>query len=451
MADETTSTGERRGTPGLGVILLTVFLDLVGFSIIFPLFPEMLEYYLGGVSGGDELSLLGQLIYALQSMSGASGAQSEFYTQVLFGGLLGSVYSLLTFLAAPVWGALSDRFGRRQILVWTIAGTALSYALWVVAGSFALLLFARVIGGLASGNISVASAAIADVTDARSRTKAMGMLGAAFGVGFIVGPALGGGLSMIDLTGALSFIPGINPFSAPALAALLLALWNLVWVVTRFPETRRPEQRQHSGDGSETRRPINPLALLQPTRLPGVDRTNLIYLVFIVAFAGMEFTLTFLARDRFAYTSSDNVYIFLWVGLLVALVQGGVVRQLAPRIGELRMVQVGFGILGAGLVVVGVAATQTVMYLGLTLLAVGTALASPALTSLVSLYAPEHRQGEILGVFRSLGALGRAIAPIIASLLYWRYGSTLPYVGGALAMLIPLSLSFGLPKRDVHG
>ena len=268
MADESTSTGERRGTPGLGVILLTVFLDLVGFSIIFPLFPEMLEYYLGGVgvvSGGEELSLLGQLIYTLQSMSGASGAQSEFYTQVLFGGLLGSVYSLLTFLAAPVWGALSDRFGRRQILVWTIAGTALSYVLWVVAGSFALLLFARVIGGLASGNISVASAAIADVTDARSRTKAMGMLGAAFGVGFIVGPAIGGGLSTIDLTGVLSFVPGINPFSAPALAALVLALWNLVWVATRFPETRAPEKlklnlKRESGEGREARRPVNPLS-----------------------------------------------------------------------------------------------------------------------------------------------------------------------------------------------
>ena len=145
----------------LGVILLTVFLDLVGFSIIFPLFPDMLEYYLGKESAGGTFH---KLIASLEGLSGLQGDEARFAATVLFGGLLGSLYSVLQFAFAPIWGVLSDRRGRRRILILTVCGTALSYLVWVVADKFWLLIVSRFLGGLMAGNLSVATAAVADVT-----------------------------------------------------------------------------------------------------------------------------------------------------------------------------------------------------------------------------------------------------------------------------------------------
>ncbi|MGB1012943.1 MAG: MFS transporter [Nannocystaceae bacterium] len=436
------ATNEQNGNqrrPPLGVILLTVFIDLVGFSIIFPLLPEMLDHYLG-LEG--ETGLLGGLLEVLRAAANPSGDQADLYTQVLFGGVLGSLYSLLQFLAAPIWGTISDRIGRRRVLMFTTVGMAVAYGMWAMAGTFLVLVLSRLVGGLMGGNISVATAAIADVTDARNRTKAMGMLGASFGLGFIVGPAIGGGLAGIDLTQTMSWLPGVNPFTAPALAALVLAIWNVVWVVTKFPETLSDGSREQS---HRARRPLNPAALLRPTAIPGLDRTNLIYFLYILGFAGMEFTLTFLARDRFGYTSQDNVWIFLYVGLLMALVQGGVVRRLAPKVGEKPLLWAGLLLVIPGLAILGIAGAPVWMYVGLGLLGVGGALANPSLTGLASLYSPEQRQGELLGVFRSLGSLGRAVGPLLAASLYWRWGSQWSYFGGALLLALPLLLSRKLP------
>ncbi len=443
MAEPQTQPETRRAP--LGVILLTVFVDLVGFSIIFPLLPEMLDHYLGleGTQG-----LLGGLLSVLRAAADATGDQADLYTQVLFGGVLGSLYSLLQFIAAPVWGTISDRIGRRRVLLLTTVGMVVAYGMWTAAGTFLLLVASRVVGGLMGGNISVATAAIADVTDARNRTKAMGMLGAAFGLGFIVGPAIGGGLAAIDLTDTLAFVPGINPFSAAALGAMFLALWNVVWVVWKFPETLSDQSREHS---NRVKRPLNPAALLRPTAIPGLDRTNLIYFLYILGFAGMEFTLTFLARDRFAYTAQDNVWIFLYVGLLMAVVQGGVVRRLAPKLGEKPLLATGLLMVIPGLAILGIAGAPLWMYIGLGLLGVGGALANPSLTGLASLYAPEQRQGELLGVFRSLGSLARAIGPLVAAILYWRWGSQWSYFGGALLLVLPLLLVRRLPAARDDG
>ena len=418
---------------GLGVILLTVFLDLVGFSIIFPLFPEMLEHYVA-LEGSD--SLVGQLVSTLAALA-PEGEQQAFYTVVLFGGLIGSIYSLLTFVAAPLWGALSDRIGRRRVLVVTVSATALSYVVWFFAGSFLVLVLARVIGGLASGNLSVATAAVSDVTTAKNRAKGMGMLGAAFGLGFIIGPTMGAVLSLARIDTWLSGVPGVNPFSGAALGALLLASVNVVWIVRRFPETLKPSRA--------AARPISLVRLFAPTKFPGVNRTNLLYFVFISAFAGMEFTLTFLARDRFSYTSLDNGLIFLFVGVVSVLVQGGLVRKLVPRIGERRAVQIGLVLVAPGLLLIGAAHAPWVMYAGLFFIALGSGIATPSLTSLISFYAPDDRQGELLGVFRSLGSLGRGLAPIGASALYWQLGSAAPYWVSAAALIVPIGLAFTLP------
>lgn len=426
-----------RSRTGLGIILLTVFLDLVGFSIIFPLFPAMLEHYLA-IEG--EGSLLATGMAWLRDTASGAGENAELYTIVLFGGILGSLYSLLQFVASPLWGTLSDRIGRRPVLVVTIAGTALSYLLWVFAGNFSLLVLSRTLGGAMAGNLSVATASIADVTDAKNRAKGMGLLGAAFGVGFIFGPAIGGLLSTFRIDEWFA-VSGLNPFSASALGAFVLAVVNWVWVWRRFDETLPASRR----GASQTQRTFNVVALFKPLPFPGVSHTNLVYFAFILSFSGMEFTLTFLAHDRFHYTPLQNTLLFLFTGVIVALVQGGLVRRLAPRLGERKLAVLGLALLVPGLATIGLAPTEALLYLGLGLLAVGSAFTNPSLSALVSLYSPESHQGQALGIFRSLGALARAIGPLIAASLYWQLGSVAPYVGGAAWMFLPLLLGLRLP------
>ncbi len=437
--DPTPAREPRRAS--LGALFLTVFVDLVGFSIIFPLFPDMLEHY---VEADGTESLIGKLAAWLgEFVSHPDADKQRLYTTALFGGILGSIYSTLQFVFAPLWGRMSDRTGRRPILLISISGLALAYLVWVFSGSFVLLVLSRVVAGIMGGNISVATAAVADITEEKDRAKGMGMIGAAFGLGFILGPAIGALLSSIDLTGA-GGLPGLNPYSAPALAAMGLSIWNLVWVSMRLPETLPPEKRVR---GSTHNRSFNPVRLLSGHNLPaGVSGTNLVFFLFQTAFASMEFTLVFLAKERLEYTQQDMMWIFIFIGLLIALVQGGVVRRLAPKLGERKLIRTGLAMVLPGLVIVGAATSTVPFYCGLALLAIGSALVSPCLSALVSLYTPADRQGEVLGVFRSLGALSRAIAPIIAGLIFWKLGSQWPYYGSAVVMLAPLLLSTRLPQ-----
>ena len=173
------SPAAKSGRSAIGVVLLTVFLDMVGFSILFPIFPRMLDHYLA-LEGAD--SAIGHLT---RSLSGLAGGDANA-VQTLFGGLLGSVYSVLQFLFAPVWGGLSDRIGRRPTLLLTLTGTCLGYVLWIFSGSFWLLVLSRLFSGLCSGNISTASAVVADVTEGKNRARGMGLLGMMIGLGFIL-------------------------------------------------------------------------------------------------------------------------------------------------------------------------------------------------------------------------------------------------------------------------
>ncbi|HKK17428.1 MAG TPA: MFS transporter, partial [Opitutales bacterium] len=177
--NKASTTPQNRRT--LGIVFLTLFLDLVGFSIIFPLFPAMLDYYLP--NGAGDGSLLGRIVAPLAAWAEASGAENpRLMTAVLFGGVLGSLYSILQFLCAPLWGAWSDRVGRRKVLLITISGLALSYVLWFFAASFWILILARIIGGAMGGNLSVATAAVADSTTREKRSSGLAIVGIAFGL-----------------------------------------------------------------------------------------------------------------------------------------------------------------------------------------------------------------------------------------------------------------------------
>jgi len=418
----------------LGVIFLTLYIDLAGFSIIFPLFPEMLTFYL---EKDGSAGLLGGLLSMLDRVAEISGTGDHF-APVLFGGVLGSLYAILQFAFAPFWGALSDHHGRRRILLLTVTGTALSYLIWVFSGSFLLLVLARLFGGAMSGNLSVATAAVADVTTRKDRAKGMGLVGAAFGLGFITGPAIGGAFALINplVTHPGLARYGINPFSVPALAAFILALVNLIWIWRRFSESLPREKRSESTNLRER----NPISLLRVRHDPPVRRTNHVYFLFIFAFAGMEFTLSFLAVDRFGFSTIQITYMMIFIGLILILTQGMIVRRIVPRLGERRVAVTGLFLVSMGLAVLALAGTTGVLYLGLTIMAIGAGLTTPSLTALVSLYTPDDRQGQVLGTFRSLGSLARAIGPIIASFVFWFFGSAWSYGLGA-ALLVPSLIS----------
>ncbi len=428
----------------LGLVFLTVFLDIVGFSVIFPLFPGMLDYYFTA-EGAD--SLIGQVVSGLQEFAG----DDRNAVQTLFGGLLGSVYGLLQFVFATVWGGLSDRIGRRPVLLITLSGTFLAYLLWAAAASFWVLVLARVLGGAMAGNISMASAAVADTTSGKDRAKGMGIVGMAIGLGFILGPAIGAlffgwtkpeaDLESVARGASTGATFGINPFTGAALASSALALVNLLWVLRAFPETLPPEKR---GQG-RSERSLNPFARLRTLSFPGVVRTNLVYFLYLTAFAAIEFTLTFLAAARLGYGHAELAWMFVFVGFVIAFVQGGLVRRLAPRFGEARLARFGLVTTLPGFALIGVAETSGTLYAGLACMAVGSAFVMPCLSALVSRYCPADRQGLALGTFRSMGSLSRAIGPVIGSLLYWRFGSAAPYWVGAAFLLVPLGLALALP------
>lgn len=428
----------------LGFAFLTLFIDLIGFSIIFPLFPAMLEYYRIHESGDGLFSLLSLAMEHLARLVGSP--HHDAGVTVLFGGILGSIYSLLQFACAPIFGSISDRVGRRPVLLISLCGILVSYVCWFFAGNFTLLVVSRVIGGVMSANISTVSAVVSDVTTPRTRSKGMALIGIAFGLGFTLGPAFGGLSSLLDISAHFPALVayGVNPWSVAALVAFALTLVNLLQVFFLMPETLPV-----TGHSERIERSLNPIKLFHTEAYPGVSRTNFAYFVFLLAFSGMEFSLTFLAADRFGYTPAKNALLFLVVGIVLAGVQGSYVQKYVGRIGPRRMAVHGLLCIVPGLLLIGLSGHYQVialLYAGIVLLAAGAAQATPCLTSLVSLYTPPEEQGRIMGVFRSLGALSRAFGPLLACVIYWRLGGSAAYFLGAAAMILPILLARGLPE-----
>jgi MFS family permease len=424
----------------LGVIFLTLVIDLIGFSIIFPLGPDLIEYYLrvDGRSG-----VLGWLLGQSEAVAHLLGRDHAF-AAVLFGGLLTSFYSVLQFVFAPYWGSLSDRRGRRGVLRITVAGTAAGYLVWLVSGSFWLFVVSRIVSGAFSGNLSVATAAVADVTTRQERSRAMGVVGAAFGIGLVTGPMLGAGAVQLNLLVHHPSLArfGINPFSVPALVSLLLCLLNLAWIKRSFRETL-PESAR--GGARETRL-RNPIRAILSLGNPNVRRTNIVAFVYSVAFVSMEASITFLAAERFGYTAGQNGLLLGFLGVCSIITQGVIVRMLLRRVEEVRVLAGGLLSTGAGLLLVGVGARAWMMYAGLALVALGSGLVNPSTTGLISLYSGQEEQGRVLGIFRSLGSLSRAITPMLAGAVFFLLGSRWVFVAAAVLAAAAFGLSRRLPQ-----
>jgi multidrug resistance protein len=365
-----------------GVLFLTVFIDLAGFGLILPILPY----------------------YAQQLGAGGLG----------FGALVG-VYSAMQFLATQVLGRLSDRVGRRPILLTTITVSALGYLMFGLAGSYPVLFLARMISGFSGGNISVAQAYVADVTPPAERSRGMGFIGAAFGLGFIVGPALGG------LAGHYG-----GP-SAPAWCALALCAANLVSAYFILPESLPVEGRSH--------RPLLDLShLREAVTEPRLRGLMIFFTVMPLAFAGYTVALPLYTGKVFGWRERELGWFFTIVGAIAALVQGYLFGRIVRRVGDRALVIAGALGMAIAIGVVPLLQSSASLYAWTALLAFSNSVAAPAATGLVSRLSGAHEQGTMLGAAQAMAALGRLTGPLVIGRVYDGWGARPAFLSAAAVM-----------------
>jgi MFS family permease len=417
-----------------GVLLFILVLDLMGFTLIFPLVPDLLAYYVHSPLQPID-SYLPVLIQTLMQFAPDIGAGSESEI-VMLGGILASVYGLLQFFLSPFWGRLSDRIGRRPVLLFTSIGMALAYLLWVFSSSFTLFLLSRIMAGMMAGNLGVATAAMADLSTEEGRTKSMGLVGAAFGVGFIAGPAIGGAISRLDTAG----LPlHYHPFSAAALLSVFLSVLSAVLNYFFLKETLPAEHRIHGAFRLEY-----PFRVLSELKETVFRRMLLLNFVFMFLFTSFEFTVTFFYSIDFGLMPSQIGLVFFYLGFLLVFGQGFLIRKLSGRVSELRMIIAGVLLIAFFLPLLALSAPYVPLsLLALAPVAIGSSLLQPAMAGLASRSITAERQGLAMGSFRSMGSLARGIAPIFGSYLYGSMGIAITYsVIGAL-MLITFVIGTG--------
>ncbi len=434
-------TGESRSTKKNQILLMFILLlDLIGFSLIFPLIPSILDFYLKGAATTPLDGWLPPVVRFLDSLLPLQGGQGAGEAIVITGGVLTSLYSLLQFLFTPFWGRLSDRLGRRPVLILTSLGLALSYLLWSLSSSMTFFILSRVLGGIMAGNMGVASAAMADMSTPEHRTRAMGMLGAAFGLGFIIGPVVGGLSSRWDMSTTFPALEFLHPFSFCALFSFLFSLGS-AWLNYRFFHETAPERTEKSTTWLE-----NPMQLFRnKLSIPGFTHLLVVNFFFLFLFSGLEFSLSFFYKLDFHLTPLQIGLVFLYSGMVIVLGQGGLVRYLSGRIHARQMALLGLFLLPLPVGMLSYSPPSLMLsLLWLFPISLGASLVQPSLSSLSSLMSPMDRQGLALGVFRSSGSLARAVGPLAGAYLYWFMGIHFAYTLLALSLFLSFLLGLGL-------
>jgi multidrug resistance protein len=371
----------------LGPVILTVLIDLIGFGIVIPLLTFYTEDY------------------------GATAVQVT---------MLMAVYSIAQFAFAPVWGQLSDRYGRRPIMLFSIAGTCLTLAGFAAANTLWLLFVFRTLNGACAANISTAQAYVADVTTPENRARGMGLIGASFGVGLSLGPFIGGELAQFG-------------YAVPIWAAAGLAAFNFGWAWFKLPESHT--RRSHRV------RTLDPRIALRALRHPVIGVAIGLTFVATFAFSMMEATFTLVAEHVWSMEAHDVGRLFGLIGGIGIVIQGGLIGRLVGAFGERRLIGAGYLTTAAGLCWFAFIDGGLAIYGACVLIAIGTSLANPSLQALISRGASSDEQGAVLGANQSLAALARALAPTIGGLLFAHWFTGGAFLGGGLLMLAALLLS----------
>lgn len=382
----------------LFLMALTVFIDITGFGFVIPLLPFWAER-LGANAVGVGLAV--------------------------------TVYALAQFLFTPVLGSLSDRYGRRPIIILSLVIEMVGFALTALSWSLLILLVARFVGGLGASNIGSAQAVVVDVTTPEERTRGMGLIGAAIGLGFVVGPALGGLLAPLGAT-------------IPFWAAMGVALVNTLLVFRFLPETRK---RETTSMHTSSALSVLSLGWRQVVHSSSIVRLVSINLLFTVAFSAMETTLPLFTQHVFGWAAVQNGYLFTYVGVIVVIMQGGLIGQLVKRFGEKRMLTAGLLILAVGLALLAWSQLLALLFIALGLLSIGEGAVTPIISSLLSLASSGETQGETLGFAQGAAGLGRILGPLLGGGVFAVGSASIPFFMGA--GLVMVSLMLALPALAV--
>ena len=396
-----TSDVWRRRSP-LVFLFVTVFVDMIGYGIVVPLLP----FYAGPYASGAALV-----------------------------GLLGSLYAAMQFASGPFLGGLSDRHGRRPVLLLCLLGTSLAYLLLGLAQTLTSLLVAVVLAGAVSGTLATAQAYIADSTTKEDRARGLGMIGAAFGLGLIAGPAVGGLLSLHSL-------------SAPALFASVLALTNCAFGYLTVPESHAPRLRKKVP--LLRLDPISQLARILKMR--NVRVLLVAVLLLNLALAGLVNNFPLFSQARFGWGTTSNAFFFAFVGVCAVVTQGFLIGRFQPRFGESSLLLGGLALVSLNLLLVSLVPSGVLLYPIVGILALGMGLAIPSLTALISNRTPAEEQGRLMGGLQAILSLAMILGPATAGLAFDHLGIPAPYlIGGALSVLaLVVSAADLLPGRKTR-
>jgi len=410
-----TAPGHAPATPAqksaIITVFLVVFIDLLGFGIVLPLLPRYAKEYIP--------------------------TDTEPFVKGLVIGLLMSVFSAMQFLFAPVWGRISDRVGRRPILLIGLAGSAVFYAMFGIVsdtttGWLAIwLIFASRVGaGLSGATIATAAAVIADSTPKEKRSHGMAIIGVAFGIGFTFGP-------LIAWAG-VSLFP--NQHGGPGYLAAILSLLAFVHAFRKMPETLPP-------GGTQVKRKLLDMGnLFETLKSPTVGVLVLAFFLTTFGFANFEGTLSLLTLDAFNFSDRENYLMFAYIGFVLMLTQGFIYRRLVKKMHEVKLMRIGIFAMFAGLAGLAVMlATSNTSIAGFMIAVAacvfGFAFLNPSLNGLISKRSDPHRQGEVLGINQSFSALARILGPTIGMVLFSIESSrVLPYAMAAAMLAIVLGL-----------
>jgi len=376
---------------GYWTIWTTVALDLVGFGIVVPILGRYAERF------------------------GANGLQV---------GLMFASFSIAQMVFAPILGRISDKVGRKPVIVFSLIGTAIGSFVTGAAGALWVLFLGRILDGASGASVAVAQGAVADIAPPEQRARLMGMMGAAFGVGFVVGPALGG---LAALGG-----PHVPFYLAGSIAAV-----NAVAAMIRLPETK--PDTSHITEKHQRGSALS----------PALKRFALVGFLSMLGFAGFEATFSIWGQKQFGFTEGSASIVFVFVGVTLVAVQGGLIGPLTEKLGSRKLLRIGLSLVAVGLLLLGITTTWPMLFVALFLLSLGQGVSGPSGGALVAELAPVERRGEAIGYQQSTAAFGRVAGPVMAGALFDHVGISAPFLVSGILILFAVGSVWSITRTAI--